>query len=136
MSANVNPIFPLTVQSYAQTFELADTTDVKTLFTGGVNGSRVDSISAVSTDTTIRLFTVYMNDGTTNHAIGEISIGANVGSDGTTKVQSLLTPGNLPWLDTSGSLYLKAGWYLKLGLKTGSISSTKKITIISNGGDY
>jgi hypothetical protein len=136
MSANINPIFPLVVACEPQTFAIADTTDMKILFTGGTNGSRIDAISAISTDTVNQLFTLALSNGTTNYGIGELTVTANAGTNGTVKSLSLLTANNFPWLDSSGSIYIKSGWFLKAGIKTGSVTVDKLITIVCMGGDY
>jgi len=136
MSANINPIFPLVIQQSAQTFVLADTTTIKVLFTAGLNGSRIDAIVATSTDTINQLFTVILYDGVTAYNIGELTVIANCGTDGATKAMSLLSLLNFPFLDASGSLYLKNGWSLRLALKTGAIASGKTVTFVTMGGDY
>lgn len=136
MAANTSPIFPLTVQNYAITFAAADGTTVKTLYEAGLYGSRVDSVGITSSDTAARVFRIYLSDGTTNYLAGEFSVAAGSGTNGISSALKMLTTAWLSWLDSSGCLFLKAGWSLKIGLKESTITANKLVTFIASGGDY
>jgi len=118
-----------------QTFQNADGTTSKTIYTAGTNGSRVDIVSITSTDTVVQTMNVIINDGTADHVVGWVTIPITAGTDGVTKGVALLTSTNLPWLSVSGSIFLKIGYSLKLSMKT-AVSSGKTIDVVCAGGDY
>ena len=135
MPANTSPIFPLVVQTSAATIVNADGTGEKTLVTAGANGTRIDVVSITSTDTAAVMLTVLVHDGTTSYAVGEIAVPAGSGTNGSTPAIKGLSAESLPWLDASGSLFLKAGWSLRVAAKA-AITSTKTVTLVAFSGDY
>lgn len=138
MVANTSPIFPLTVKNAAVTFVNSDSTTEKTLLSGGTNGTRIDTISATSDDTVARVFTIALNDGSTSYKVGEVSIPITSGTDGATVAVKVLDGSStklIPWLDSSGSIFLANGWSLKLTAKV-AVTSGKTITFVVQGGDY
>lgn len=136
MAANTAPIFPVSVQNYAVNFATVDGTTSKVLFEAGIYGSRVDTVSVVSSDTSARVFRVYLSDGTTDYQAGEFYVAAGAGTNGTSAALKMLTTAWLSWLDSSGCLFLKAGWSLKIGLKGSTITANTLVTFIASGGDY
>lgn len=135
MPANTVPIFPLTIQNSAVSFANADGTVEKTLVTAGSFGTRIDSISVTSTDTSARTFSLILNDGSTSYKVGEIPVAIGAGTDGSTLAIKGLSSGYLPWLDSSGSLFLKNGWTLKLAAKV-AVTADKLIVFVAFSGDY
>ena len=135
MPANTSPIFPLVVQTSAATITNADGTGEKTLVTAGANGTRIDVVSITSTDTAAVMLTVLVHDGTTSYAVGEIAVPAGAGTNGSALAVKGLSLAFLPWLDASGSLFLKAGWSLRVAAKA-AITSTKTVTLVAFSGDY
>ena len=135
MPANTSPIFPLTVQTSAVTIVNADGTGEKALVTAGANGTRVDAVSATSTGTGTVTLTVLLHDGTTSYAVGEVAIPAGSGTNGTTPAAKVLSAEFLPWLDASGSLFVRAGWSLRVAAKT-AVASGKTVAIVAFSGDY
>ena len=135
MPANTAPIFPLVVQTSAATITNADGTGEKTLVTAGANGTRIDVVSITSTDTAAVMLTVLVHDGTTSYAVGEIAVPAGAGTNGSALAVKGLSLAFLPWLDASGSLFLKAGWSLRVAAKA-AITSTKTVTLVAFSGDY
>ena len=135
MPANTKPIFPLSIAGSAVTIVNADGTSEKTVATAGANGSRVDSVPMTSDDTSDRVFKVLMNNGSTSYPVGEVTAKAGAGTDGTTKAQNVLNDIDLPWLDASGSLWLKAGWTLKMAAKV-AVTAAKTVSVVAIGGDY
>ena len=135
MPANTSPIFPLVVQTSAATITNADGTAEKTLVTAGANGSRIDAVSITSTDTAAVMLTVLVHDGTTSYAVGEIAVPAGAGTNGSALAVKGLSLAFLPWLDASGSLFLRTGWSLRVAAKA-AITSTKTVTLVAFSGDY
>ena len=135
MPANTTPIFPLTVQTSAATIVNADGTGEKALVTAGANGTRVDTVSITSTDSAAVTLAVRVNDGTTSYAVGEIAVPAGAGTNGSALAVKGLSLAFLPWLDASGSLFLRTGWSLRVAAKA-AITSTKTVTLVAFSGDY
>jgi hypothetical protein len=135
MPANTTPIFPLTVQTSAATIVNADGTGEKTLVTAGANGTRIDAVSITSTDTAAVTLTVLVHDGTTSYAVGEIAVPAGSGTNGSAPAIKGLSADGLPWLDASGSLFLKTGWSLRVAAKA-AVTSAKTVTLVAFSGDY
>ena len=135
MSAGIAPIFPAVVQTSAVAILPADTTAEKTLVTAGTNGARIDTVSVVSTDTAARTFTVLLNDGSTSYPVGEVVVPITAGSDGATLAVKALALAFLPWLDASGSLFLKAGWKLNVAAKV-AVTTAKAVTFVACYGDF
>ena len=135
MAANISPIFPLTPTGATQTIVAADTTTAKTIITGGTNGTRVDSVAVSSTDTAAQVLNIIINDGTNDRQVGTINIPLGSGTVLGNPAISLLTTSSLPWLPSSGSIFLKTGWVLKLSAQT-TITAAKTISITAFAGDY
>ncbi len=135
MAANNAPIFPLTIQQSAISILPADTTTEKTLVTGGTNGTRIDVISATSTDTSAVVCQAIINDGSTSYVVGEFTLAIGQGTDGSTKAKKVLNSSDLPWLDASGALFLKAGWKLNIKAKT-TVTTAKALNLVAFSGDY
>ena len=135
MPANTSPIFPLVVQTSAATIVNADGTGEKALVTAGANGTRIDVVSITSTDTAAVMLTVLVHDGTTSYAVGEIAVPAGAGTNGSALAVKGLSLAFLPWLDASGSLFLRTGWSLRVAAKA-AITSTKTVTLVAFSGDY
>lgn len=135
MPANTSPIFPLVVQTSAIAIVNADGTGEKALVTAGANGTRVDTVSITSTDTATVTLTVMLHDGTTSYAAGEIAVPAGSGTNGSTPAAKVLSAEYLPWLDASGSLFLKTGWSLRVAAKA-AVTSAKTVTLVAFSGDY
>lgn len=135
MAANTTPIFPLSIQTSAVSFANADGTSEKTIVTAGSEGTRIDVLLVTSDDTTARVFRLLVNNGTTSFIVGEVSVPVGAGTDGATLSVKVLAASVLPWLDSSGSLFLKAGWTLKAAAKV-AVTSGKTIAFVAFSGDY
>jgi hypothetical protein len=135
MAANTTPIFPLTIQTYAVAVVPADTTTEKTLVTAGAYGTRIDVISVTSTDTSAQTFKVLVNDGATSYQIGEVVVPITSGTDGVTLAVKALNTSFFPWLDSSGSIFLEAGWKLNVACKS-TVTVAKQVTWVAFAGDY
>ena len=135
MPANTSPIFPLTVQTSAVAIVNADGTAEKVLVTAGADGTRIDAVSITSTDSAAITLAVRVNDGTTSYAVGEIAVPAGSGTNGSAPAIQGLSAGSLPWLDASGSLFLKAGWSLRVAAGA-AVTSGATVALVAFSGDY
>lgn len=135
MPANTLPIFPLVVKTSAVSFVNADGTTEKTLVTAGSNGTRIDSIAATSTDTATKILVLSVYDGATSYPIGEVTIPIGAGTDGSTLAVKVLSLASMPWLDSSGSIFLASTWSLRVAPKT-AVTSAKVTNVVAFSGDY
>lgn len=100
MPANTTPIFPATPAANSTTFANADAQTLKTIFTAGINGSRVDAISVSSTDTSVRDFAIYMNVSGSDVLLATVSVPANSGFTNGVQAKSVLVDANLSAVTT------------------------------------
>lgn len=139
MATTATPIFPQTIQNYAVQILPADTTTVKTLATGGTNGTKIDWINIASSDTAARDLQIWLSDGTTNHLLTTLSVAITAGFTNTITPVALFVNSQSPFLsfDSSGNkfLYLKSGWSLKAGVLT-AVTAAKAIYITAQGEDF
>lgn len=127
---------PTGVNNKGVKFQNADGTTVKDLFVADTDDSLIRSIVLVSDDTTDRIATLILNDGTTDFTIGAISVPAGSGTNGTASPVD-----GLPWdwlpVDARGKKFLeiKGGWKLR-GKMDAAVTSAKTVTVVSIGDDY
>lgn len=135
MAINNNPVFPTALSGATQTFVNADGTTAKVIATAALNGSRIDAVSIVSTDTVAQVFNIIVNDGVNDRQVGTVNVPASSGTVAGTATVSLLTTINIAWLPSSGSVFLKTGWTLKLSAQV-AITTAKTVSTVVFQGDY
>lgn len=135
MAGNQLPIFQAAPKTVGTTIADTDTTTLKTLYTAGADGGLIDNISVVSDDTSDAIVTVTVNDGSTDFPLGEVTILAGAGTDGTTPTKNLLDPIALPVLQLGGGLPLGPLAILKVNAKV-TLTAGKTLTFVGMGGDY
>jgi hypothetical protein len=112
----------------------ADTTALKTIYTGGSNDAILKALNITSTDTSVRNVALWLSDGTTDFLLGTMPIAATSGFDGVTPavdgLSGLLTP-SLPF-DNNGKrvIPMKVGSVLKIGSLT-TVTTAKQITALA-----
>ena len=131
------PSFVATPKSPAIQIANADAASYKTLYSAGPNGSRVDLGSIVNSDASnAYVLKVAVKVGSTDFPIGEVSVPAGAGSNGSAKAVSLLNTTDLPQLvGSDGVLFLQASSELRVGAKT-TVSGSNTLTVFAQGGDY
>ena len=131
------PSFVATPKSPAIQIANADAASYKTLYSAGSNGSRVDLGSIVNSDASnAYVLKVAVKVGSTDFPIGEVSVPAGAGSNGSAKAVSLLNTTDLPQLvGSDGVLFLQASSELRVGAKT-TVSGSNTLTVFAQGGDY
>lgn len=129
-TGNTAPIFEGTINNKGQQFAAADTTTKKTIFTAAAQGSRVDSISLATNDTTAVVMNFYVSDGVTDFYIGLITI--VIGAGYTTVVKQDALPGISPKL---GYIALPTGWVLKCACNA-TMTAAKVTDVVAFGGDF
>ena len=141
MPVTYTPIFPQTITNDIATFTSGQGTTITTLYTGGANGSRVESIFVTNTDTNPYTLNVYVYTPSTSYLLGTINIAASTGNTTTIPTSNLLTySGNIGSAlnrDANGNtyLYIASGSIVKVATTT-TIASGKTVTFIAIGGDF
>jgi len=129
------PIYPGTIKNAALDIEPGDTTSLQTLVTAGSNGSRINSISVISDDTSDVVLAIWYNDLTTDFLLGSVNIPTLSGTDGSAPAVSLLNSTDLPFLGEDLALYLEGSDIIKIAALT-TVTTAKKITLVAHYGDY
>jgi len=129
------PIFPDTIKNAALDIENADGTSEQDLLTAGSNGSRINSISAVSDDTSAVVLEFFYNDLTTSFLIGSVSIPTLSGTDGSAPAVSILNATDMPFLGDDLALYLEGSDKITVAAQA-AVTSAKKVTLVVTYGDY
>jgi len=140
MSVTSTPIFPQTIKSSEVQILPADTSSLKTLYTAGANGSRIEAIYATNTDTAaayaIQLTVV---ESATNYLLGTINLPLSSGNTTAAPTVNLFNAGTQLVLnkDSDGNpyIYLESGAVLKVNSTT-TVNSGKILSFVANGGDY
>ena len=138
MAANTTPLYVKDIQAKGTTWTNSDSAATKkTIFTAdATNGSRIDAIAACSDDSSPRVFSLYLNDGSGDFLVGSVSIASLAGTDGAVPADNLLSRVTmLPWVASDGSLLVPAGWVLKAANLT-QITSAKTVTLVALAGHY
>lgn len=140
MAANFKPVFPLTAQiPVGQTLITANaakdgTGTVSTLFTAGINGSKIDGVNVAYTGTTVAtVLRLFVNNGsstavaTNNTLIKSINVPANtMTSEVSTAADFFTTALN------SGSIMLPGGYKITATI---AISVATALSVTATGGD-
>lgn len=139
MPGTATPIYPQTIKNWAVQILPADTTTIKTIASGGTNGSVIEMLTMSSTDTVARDIRFYLNDGTTNYQLFTISAPINAGN--TNAIAAVAPFNSTLWsavpFNNSGNkfIYLANGWSLTANSAV-TVSATRQINIVAHGGDY
>lgn len=135
MATNKQAPFQDVISTSGIIFDSTDTTTKKILVTAGTDGTLIDNISATSDDTVDIIAVLTLNDATTDFQIGEVTIPAGSGTDGTLPSVNLLDSTKLPFLQARGGLPLETLWTLKINAKV-TMTAAKTLAIVAYGGDY
>ena len=132
MATNKSPVFLSITKSPGLLIENSDGTAEQTLVTAGTDGAIIQSITVTSDDTNAVDLQLFVNDGTTSHLIGTTNIPTLAGTDGLAPNINLLT--GIRGLQADGSLVLEASFTLRIAALV-TVTSAKKVTLVSQGGD-
>lgn len=141
MTVSNLPIYPQVIKDYAVQILAADTSSLKTIATGGANGTKIDSLIASSSDNSAnRDVTLYKTIGGTDYLLGTVTIPVAAGTVGSISGNpSIDLLANLAGLaaDSNGNkdLYLASGTTLRIKSTT-TVTTSKQINIVGSGGDY
>ena len=133
------PQFPGSVKTATVEIANSDGTGWKALFAAGSSGSRIESVSVTNTDpANAYIVQLAVQSGGVDYVIGEVTVPAGAGTDGSTKAVNLLNQTDLPWLRDDGVrpyLYLGSGDTLRVRVKT-TVTSGNQVQFFAQAGDF
>lgn len=135
------PFFLGSVKVSAVQILPADTTSLKTLFTAGASGSKVNAIFVSSTDTSARDVQLVMTIGGTDYIIGTHTVPINTGNTNAAPALNLLSVSSISPAfahdqDGNHHLLLPASATLRVRLASGAVTASRVINFIAQGGDF
>ena len=139
MAVTATPIFPQTLTNTPVTILPADTTTLKTAYTAGSNGSKLEAIYVTNTDSA-SAYSVQINItiSSTSYLLGTVNVPLSAGNTTAAPNVNLLasTNLNLP-KDANGNpyIYLLASAIVKVGVLV-AVNSGKVVTFITQGEDF
>lgn len=135
MATNKDPIFLNSLVSKNQSIAVGDTTTAFVMFTAGDDGGAVTKLTASTTDTSDIVVELTVNDGTTTVVVGEVTVPASSGTNGSLPIKNLLDIAALPGLlQVDGSLVLGPAATLSVAAK--ATLSTGVLNVATQGGQY
>lgn len=139
MAGTATPIFPQTVKNYVAQILPADTTGNKTLVTGATNGTKIESITVASTDTSARDIQLSMTIGAVTYILATVAIPITAGFVNNAPAIDILRNAQWPGLafDANGNkiLYVASGAVLNVKALT-TVTAAKEIDVLATGGDF
>lgn len=133
-----SPVFVATPKITPQSWTNSDSANTKkTICTAGASGSKVVAVLAASTDSSARVFQLFLNRSSTDYLLGSLSVAVTAGSDGSTSTANLLSliPGVPRDNDGQPYLYLESGDLLKANNVT-QVTSAKEIDVTVVFGNF
>jgi|SRR5882757_1950285 len=137
--ATATPIFPQTIVNSIAQIQNSTAQALVTLVTGGANGTKIESITATSTDTSARDVALWITISSVNYLLTTISIPATAGSVNNIISVDMLRSSQFPSLafDTNGNryIYIANGSVLSVACLT-TVTSAKLLQFFAQGGNY
>jgi hypothetical protein len=133
------PIYPQVINTPVQQILPADVSNLKTLYTGGTNGSRLEHLSCISTDTAARDLAFYFTVSSVDYLLATLNVPINSGNTNAIYPVDIFTHPAFSWLpiDANGNryMYIASGVVLKVKSTT-TVTTAKAIQFNIFGGDY
>lgn len=137
MTMNTLPKFVNTINVGASAITAAST--VKTIYTGTTEGSAIDMLGAVSTDSIASVASLYLYDtSAVSFQIGAVAIPGYSGTDGTNPAVNLMDSAAIPFLskNTFGKDIINIPAFWSLRASVSPLTATKIITVTAGARDY
>jgi len=135
MTANKDPIFLLSTLNPLIIINNATGTALQTILTAGTDGGALTELTATSTDTAVIIVELHINNGTISSKIGEVSIPAGSGTNGTLPAIDLLAAATLPIVNSDGAVILQGTFLFQVNAKV-AITAATELHITGVGGNY
>jgi hypothetical protein len=139
MAGTATPIFPQTIRNGAAEILPASGSTVVTLATGGTNGTKIESLNLINTDTNAYSIQMVVQISSVSYILGVLALAASTGYSSTVPALAPLRNGNIPGFafDSNGNPYLYLASGATLGFSsTTTVSTGKAIHIFGQGGDF
>lgn len=136
MAVNTKPMFVGKTKGTGTTWTNSDAANTKkTVFTAAATeGSMLTALACTSSDTSDRVFNLYMNDGSTDFLVGSKTAGAGAGTGALGGLNFMADMAAFPFLTADG-LLVPYGWSVKLENAT-QVTAAKTVTFVALGGDF
>lgn len=131
MAVTATPVFTQTPKITPAAWTNSDSAATKkTICTAGANGTKVVAVVAASTDTTARVFKIYMNRSSTSYLMGAATVATPAGSDGVLPSTNLLSliPGLPRDNDGQPYIFLESGDILQ-GENVTQVTAAKEVDV-------
>jgi hypothetical protein len=140
MAVTSTPAFPQSPKNYKVQILPADTSTLKTLVTGGANGTKIVNITVASTDTSARDVQFGITTGGTFFPIGTVTIPITAGTIAATAAINLMATTLAPSLplDSDGNPFIllsSASDTLQVKSLT-TVTAAKELDITAFGADF
>jgi len=136
MATNKNTIFLNSVIQTAGEIDNAQGTATEIIFTPGSDAGAITNLVATSTDTSAVILVVSINDGTNTNVVGEVSIPAGSGTNGTANPVNVLTNVGMTGNNQNdGSMLIGPNATLVINAKV-AVTAAKVLSITATGGSY
>lgn len=136
MAVTATPAMPQTPNNKCTIIQNSDSTNKITIFTAGSNGSRLDTLSVATTDTSNNQLNIWLTDGTTEIQLDSIVVTAGYGTNATNRAVDLLSL--MPAAKADGDLvrqmWMKSGCILKIAANA-AVTSNKYVYVYAEGAD-
>lgn len=139
MAVTTTPIYLQTVINKVVTIVNGDSTNLKTVYAGGTNGSRITSFQVTSDDTSNRDLKIYWTISATDYLLGIVQIPLTAGTVNNVPTVDLFNSSNFPGLstDSNGNRYMDIASGTTLKVAVGSaVTTAKTVTVYTYGGDF
>jgi len=134
MTTNKDPIFLNSILTKNVSIDNADGTTPQLMFTAGADGGAITRLSAASTDGSAVILVITISDGALSVVVGEVSVPAGAGTNGTAPIKNLLDPAALlGLLQADETIVLGPAATLSVNAK---VATSGVVTVIAQGGQY
>ncbi len=136
MAVTATPAMPQAANNKCTILQNSDSTNKVTIFTAGANGSRLDTLSVASTDTSAINLNLWLTDGTTEILLDCVPIPAGYGTNAVNRAYDVLSVLSAAKADGDGirQMWLKSGCILKAAASA-AITSAKFAYVYCEGAD-
>lgn len=138
MAVTTTPAYLQTIINKVVTIVNADSTNLKTVYVAGANGSRFTSLLVTSDDSSNRDLKIYWTISGTDYLLGIVQIPLTAGTVNTVPTVNLFNSTNFPGLsvDSNGNRYMDLASGTTLKVAAGSaVTTAKTITVAGYGAD-
>lgn len=136
MAVTPTPAMPQAPNNKCTIIQNSDSTNKITIYTAGANGSRLDTFSVATTDTSNVQLNIWLTDGTTEIQLDAVVITAGYGTNAMNRAVDVLSL--LPAAKADGDLirqmWLKSGCVLKAAANV-AVTSGKYVYVYCEGAD-